>query len=355
MVDEGVTLSHLRRLFKGLAMPDVIHFTSCVLRSDGFLDHQSSISLPLSPWLGGSYDSLQIMDICCTVIPFDRHIFPSLRVLRVWGSHPLYSLSVTALLTVIANSPILRQLTVRRFTCHDLHVAGVPSIYSSTITTLEVGFSADGTIGQLVSSFVFPLLHHCLVDVSSQIDVHELLNLSPPLLLLVKHLSIRNPKVRPWPFSSSFTAFLPLFPALTTLDIRDSRSSVFVDLVDAVTVHSQSSPYLLVLHLITLVMNYGHLHAIRSFSTLYGVRNDSDGRHMVLQHIHAGSYGPSAAVNDALYLTPDYLWLSRHVADFRFDYLGTDNYIFLCTPLCWSQTPCSVVLGCRSAGRRDST
>jgi hypothetical protein len=161
-------------------------------------------------------------------------------------------------------------------------------------------------------------------------DVQDLLSLPVRLFTNITHLTIRNPSVRAWPFRLSSPRVFPLFTALTVLDIRGSRSAVFVDLLDAAHQHALYSALPFIPRLTVLTMNYGPVDSIRRFAGFFGAREDSSGEHMVLRTIHAGNYGLSSSINRLIYLMPDYLWLVLHIVDFKFEYLGhpRDSLVF---------------------------
>jgi hypothetical protein len=327
---DGVSLSRLRSVFECVRVSDVRYFSAFVRRSDGYLERNRAYSVTTHPWFGGAHDNLEVLHLQCTVVPFINLAFPSLRELRLWGSHPLHPISVTDLSSIILSSPLLREVAFGRFSCDGVDDPNMRSICSSTITSLEIGFSKDGSIRQLASLFVFPLLVHFIVHVSNDNDIQDLLHLPVHLFANITHFIVRNPSVHSWPFRFSSYLVFPLFRALTVLDIRGSRSAVFLDILTAAEQHALHSALPFIPELSVLTMNYGPVDGIRRFAAFFGAREDSNGEHMVLQCIHAGNYGLSSSVNNLVYLMPDYLWLLLHVVDFKFEYLGrpSDSLVF---------------------------
>jgi hypothetical protein len=314
---DRVSLSRLHDLFKGVRASGVRYFGAFIRRSDGYMDRNRDYSVTAHPWFGGTHHNLEVLHLQCTVLPFINLVFPSLREFRLWGSHPLHAIDITDLSSIILASPSLREVAFGRFSCEGVDDPNISSISSPTITALELAFSKDGSIRQLASVFDFPSLVHFTVHVSNEMDVQDLLYLPVRLFTNITHLTIRNPSVRAWPFRLSSPRVFPLFAALTVLNIRGSRSAVFLDLLNTAEQHALYSALPFIPRLSVLTMNYGPVDGIRCFAGFFGACEDSSGDHMVLRSIHAGNYGVSSSINRLIYLMPDYLWLVMHVVDFK--------------------------------------
>ncbi|KAJ7112879.1 hypothetical protein C8R46DRAFT_1240138 [Mycena filopes] len=300
--DHEETLSRLHSTFQGLSGPR--------LRFFGVFFHETPIRglrnrtplLPM-PWFGPNTASLEVLHLCCAVIPFSVYTFPRLRILRLWGVHPRYSLDIRALRSVIASSPVLTDVTFRRFSCTGASAPSVLPVSSSTITSLELGFSGDGTIGALAALLSFPALVNLTIELSSA--DHE----------LPTSLSVTLGTLTARPFRMRIARLLAPFPALTSLDIRHSLPSAFLSLLRASVAHATAHRVNLLPHLRSLTMNEGDLSDIRRFAALY-ILPSSPTKTTPLVRLHVAApdppvCGPSTSI-DAYCL----LWLASHVSDF---------------------------------------
>lgn len=314
--DDKDSLTRLQQSFQGVQGPSLRHFALFFRRVRQPVPRDSTPLLPRT-WFSGQHQALEVLHLCCAVIPFADLYFPSLRVLRIWGVHPQYSLDVRILSMVICGSPMLQDLTLRRFTCTGLRdLAALPIIRCTTLNTLELGFSCDRTIGRLATLFDFPSLSELLLEISSVSHVDQVRALRPQLLSRVTLLTIRNPRAVYVPFIFSSIDVFPLFPCLRALNLRLSHPPVFADLVRATVDYFRAHGAALIPGLTYLTVNHATMYELFEFASCYAVLLDSTHPFVSLQRLHAGlgvlpRFGPVTMKEDAAVT-----WLSSNVADF---------------------------------------
>ncbi|KAJ7038559.1 hypothetical protein C8F04DRAFT_1255837 [Mycena alexandri] len=317
--DDRDTLCRLHQSFQGVRGPLLRHFALFFRRAQQSVPRDCTPLLPRT-WFSGQHQALEVLHLCCAVIPFADLHFPALRVFRIWGVHPQYSLDVRALSVVICNSPVLQDLTLRRFTCTGLRdVDTLPAIRSTTLSTLELGFSCDGTIGRLATLFDFPSLSELFLEISNTAHVDQVRALRPRLLARVTSLTIRNPRARYMPFEFSSIDVFPLFPCLRALNLRLSQPHVFTDLARTTSEYLRTHDAVLIPGLTYLTVNYATMCELFEFTSCYPVGPDSGHPRVSLKRLHAGlgvfvPFGPATMEEDAAAT-----WLSSHVAEFIVD------------------------------------
>ncbi|KAJ7692806.1 hypothetical protein B0H16DRAFT_1751765 [Mycena metata] len=311
--DDRDTLARLQQTFAGVSGPLLRHFALFFRRARQPTPRDSTPLLPHT-WFSGQHQDLRVLHLCCAVLPFVDLDFPSLRVLRIWGVHPQYSLDVHGLAKVVCNSPMLTDLTVRRFTCTGLRgVALLPEIYSATLKTLEVGFSRDGSIGRLATLFDFPSLTDLYLEISSAGHVAQTRAMRPQLLSRVTALLVRDPRTQYTPFVFMSIDFFSLFPNLQGLNLRFSRPPVFTDLVNTSSDHYRTHGTPLLPALTFLTVNEATMTELFEFASRYLVVPRDGPPYVSLRHIHAGlvPYGPFDMEEAAAVA-----WLSSNVREF---------------------------------------
>ncbi|KAJ7698795.1 hypothetical protein B0H16DRAFT_1749580 [Mycena metata] len=323
--DNDDTMQQLYDTFKGISGPN-LRFFAVFFRSPHRRFRVPVDYTPLlpRPWFGdaalaaNNTQSIQVLHLCCAVIPFTHLVFPNLRVLRLWGVHPGYSLDVQSLHAVITNSPRLTDVTLRRFSCTGLRAPNLPLIHSSTVRSLELGFASDGSISLLAALFVFPELLDLTVEISSEAHMEQLLNVPPPLLSRVGKLLIRNPLRYARAFHFPADQLFVLFPGLTILDIQHSRSWVFRNLLRDAQVFVTANGRNLIPQLRQLYMGYAPVEDIFRFANLY-CSDSPSGVVVSLDTLHAGflerqSFDVSTSADHSRLQ-----WLRDNIANFSFE------------------------------------
>ncbi|KAJ7041004.1 hypothetical protein C8F04DRAFT_1253507 [Mycena alexandri] len=329
--DSDETVHRLYLTFKGLVGPNLRFFALFFRPPPSRMGLVDYTPLMPRPWFGdatfsgGSTQCLEILHLCCAVVPFSRLFFPRLRVLRLWGVHPGYSLDLRSIRDVIVNSPCLTEVTFRRFSCTGLASDDLPAIMSASIQVLELGFSTDGSLAQLIALFEFPSLFDLTVEVGSDRHVEQLIAIPSSLLVGVTKLLIRNPLRYARSFIFRADLVFPLFPILTHLDIRNSRSAVFRSMVQDCVAFWDANGSNLIPRLHRLFMNQAPVADIARFAALYCCTSPS-AVPLSLHTLHAGLW------EQRIFDVPteaDFAhrrWLQNNVADFRLEYLGCPPY-----------------------------
>ncbi|KAJ7740549.1 hypothetical protein B0H16DRAFT_1728911 [Mycena metata] len=269
--DDQLTLSRLHQSFKGISGPLLRHFALFFRRDRQNTPRDCTPLLPRS-WFSGQLQALEVLHVCCAAMPFaDLHL-PALRVFRMWGVHRQYSIDFRTLSGVICNSPLLQDVSLRRFTCTGLRSFDtLPVLRSTSVRTLELGFPCDGSLGRLASLFEFPSLSDLLLEISTLGHVRQTELLRPQLLATVASLTISNPSARSVPFDFPYTHLFLLFPCLRALDLSLSHPRVFADLVLTSSLHFRAHAVALLPRLASLTVNHTGMRDLYEFASCYPV------------------------------------------------------------------------------------
>ncbi|KAJ7608891.1 hypothetical protein DFH06DRAFT_1148784 [Mycena polygramma] len=288
--DRADTLLRLRETFRGLSAPALTYFAASMHHIPN--DYAQFVLPPLAtpPWFYGPHKYLETLHLNCIPVPFMGLDFPRLLELSLSGRHYRYSVDAAQLGGLIANSPLLRSLAIRRLHCEGVLAPSVPLVIrSSSIEELELSFSYTNSTLLLASAFVFPALSKLTVDVMTMEDAAFLFGLPSATLSIVTTLVIRNRHMRADPFPFPSSALLMRFHNVTSLDLRRCCAWVFPELLSVASQYSASTGSKVLPCLASLTVNRVSLDDLISFVILYGACEGSDGSHSVLRRIRSSS------------------------------------------------------------------
>ncbi|KAJ7605084.1 hypothetical protein DFH06DRAFT_1348938 [Mycena polygramma] len=253
--DRADTLLRLRETFRACITFPTIMPSSC------------SPPLATPPWFYGPHKYLETLHLNCIPVPFMGLDFPRLLELSLSGRHYRYSVDAAQLGGLIANSPLLRSLAIRRLHCEGVLAPSVPLVIrSSSIEELELSFSYTNSTLLLASAFVFPALSKLTVDVMTMEDAAFLFGLPSATLSIVTTLVIRNRHMRADPFPFPSSALLMRFHNVTSLDLRRCCAWVFPELLSVASQYSASTGSKVLPCLASLTVNRVSLDDLISMS-----------------------------------------------------------------------------------------
>ncbi|KAJ7081097.1 hypothetical protein C8R43DRAFT_1143015 [Mycena crocata] len=227
-----------------------------------------SYSAPGSPWFGGVFKSLRVLDLSSTTLSFAD---------------------------ISLHAPYLGEIQLSRVLVWGLSEHPSVLVPSVTVTTLSLSFDSDGTVLSLAGRLRLPNLAALTLDITSYGNVDAVVSLAS-LLLSVTSLTIRHSNGHRHLLGLfDATPLFPLFPRLTTLDIRHCARSVFLELLAL----SRSSLYdgltFVLPGLHTLYLPVVRAEDAKSFIELHGAADGAMGR---IRSLHLGTsvfFGPVTA------------------------------------------------------------
>ncbi|KAJ7156822.1 hypothetical protein C8R43DRAFT_1125404 [Mycena crocata] len=190
-----------------------------------------SYSAPGSPWFGGVFKSLRVLDLSSTTLSFADISLRELRVLRLRGVALGVTIEFADFARIVADAPYLEEIQLSRALVWGLSDHPSVLVPSVTVTALSLSFDSDGTVLSLAGRLRLPNLAALTLDITSCGNVDAVVSLAS-LLLSVTSLTIRHSNGHRHLLGLfDATPLFPLFPRLTTLDIRHCARSVFLELL----------------------------------------------------------------------------------------------------------------------------
>ncbi|KAJ7605083.1 hypothetical protein DFH06DRAFT_1150755 [Mycena polygramma] len=315
--DRAETLCRLRQTFWALSAPNA-RFFSVSLKRNPSPSTNRAFAPPLlvtQPWFPGPATALETMHLgVCSALPFWNTDFPALCRLCVWGFSFRHTVSIDMVKTVVESSPLLRVVTLRRFSCIDSFDS--PSVISSSsVEEMGISWGYDDSMVLLISTFVFPSLTKFSIDLCCWAHVRDMLRIPRPLLSAITTLIVLNPRDPRRHTLVMAAPMFEMFPSLTFLDISGSRPPLFLEFLEAASIFAASHSGLnLIPALQTLLLSTVDACNVIQVAKLYGARAGGDGTDLVLRTVRASRC--LCPHNDTEAISSERSWLTAHLTDF---------------------------------------
>ncbi|KAJ7143161.1 hypothetical protein C8R43DRAFT_954290 [Mycena crocata] len=274
--DEAEVILQIFHHLKSVAAPRIRD----IMLAFRFLPHQTALTLDHAPasapaptmWFRGNFASLTNLRLNGTLLPFAHYTFSSLRLLHLTGAPPYFSADFTALAHVITSSLALETLILQNLPC-DGFPTQTSDVISTSLLTLGVIFSSDGSLDLFLRRCFFPNLKTITIEVKGSLEVASVLACRR-LFDSATTVEIANRRTGPQIVRFDAGSMFSILSSVTSLDISASRPMLFTDFLMECQRHCSGGYTTVVPHLASLLLPSVMIGALKSFVQLRGSSRD---------------------------------------------------------------------------------